>query len=852
MSTCERAGRGGEFTLPGAEPHYPPDLLLEPVHLAMDLRVDVPTRRLEGSVTHTIRSRSVRAHRLRLDAVSFADVAVRDLDEHALSWRYDGRTIEVDWAEDVPEGEERRLEIRYRVEDPTTGLFFGRPGAAAQGDLGWAATDHETERARYWLPTVDLPHVRPTLDVRLRADARFTILGPGRLVGEKAHDDGTKTAHWRLEQPCPSYLTCFALGDFVRFDDGAFEGRPVAYFTSRAFSSADLQRSFGRTKEILAWMTKRLGHPFPFPKYYQFALPAFGGAMENVSLVSWDDQFVLDERLAREWKPLVDVINVHEMAHSYFGDMVVCRDYAHAWLKESWATYTESLWLEDVHGEDEALYHRWAGFLAYRTEADEGYRRPIVTRTFNHSWQMYDRHLYPGGAARLHLLRTELGDEAFFRGVSRYLDEHAFGTVETDDFRRAMEAASGRSLVRFFDQWLLGKGYPKVKAGYAYDPRRGEATITLEQTQVDEKEGVGLFDLRFDVQVVVAGTAHAREVRLSRAKQVVVIPVPGAPEQVRVDPDARVPMALELAPGDDLLRRQLASAPDVVGRVLAAQELCRSGKRPNVEAVGRAYASEPFWGVREQMAEALAKTETGAAVVALARAVETEQDPRVLERLFAHAGRMRAPEIREALEARLDGGLDLYRARGAAYEALGRQRGDAPLARLLESARVPDRYGFEQSGAFRALAATRSEDALDTLLAAAVPGGSPDRARPFAALAAGQLARYLPRAARARVADVLVERLRDPVVRVRHAAVQGLKALGERSVLPALEAFASSESDQVRVMVERAIQGLRGDQEPRAPETEKRLDELQTRLRRLEDTVERLRALSENDPGLPA
>ena len=74
---------------------------------------------------------------------------------------------------------------------------------------------------------------------------------------------------------------------------------------------------------MMRWMTQKLGGAFPFPKYYQVALPGIGGAMENISLVTWDDQFLADELLAGEWGRLVDQINVHEMAHSWFGDHVV-------------------------------------------------------------------------------------------------------------------------------------------------------------------------------------------------------------------------------------------------------------------------------------------------------------------------------------------------------------------------------------------------------------------------------------------------------------------------------------------------------------------------------------------------
>ena len=363
--------RGRDFTLPGAEPHYPPDLQVEPVHLDIALHVEVRARRAAGTVTHTLRARTAGTHRLTLDAVALEDVQVADPDGRAVTFGYDGRRLRIDWADAFEAGEERHLAVTYAVQDPATGLFFSGPTEAYPEAPLYAATDHETERARHWLPTIDLPNVRPTLAFHLRADEAFTILANGSLVREESHGDGTKTAHWALEQPCPSYLTCFAIGDFVRWDDGEFEGRPLAYFTTGYFAPEDLARSFGRTREMLAWMTEKLDHPFPFPKYFQFALPGYGGAMENISLVSWDDQFVLDETLAREWTWLVDQINVHEMAHSYFGDMVVCRDYAHAWLKESWATYVETLWLEDTRGADEARYDVYSKIDAYAREADE-------------------------------------------------------------------------------------------------------------------------------------------------------------------------------------------------------------------------------------------------------------------------------------------------------------------------------------------------------------------------------------------------------------------------------------------------------------------------------------------------
>lgn len=64
--------------------------------------------------------------------------------------------------------------------------------------------------------------------------------------------------------------------------------------------------------------------------------------MENISLVTWVDTFIQDEINSLERKHLTDLVNIHEMGHTYFGDLLVIRHFEHAWLKESWATYIES------------------------------------------------------------------------------------------------------------------------------------------------------------------------------------------------------------------------------------------------------------------------------------------------------------------------------------------------------------------------------------------------------------------------------------------------------------------------------------------------------------------------------
>ncbi|MCU0724207.1 MAG: hypothetical protein MUE73_00220 [Planctomycetes bacterium] len=847
MNTRHSGSFATDFTLPGAEPQYPPDLVLEPVHLDIALRFDVAAQAAAGRVVTTVRAAADGARKIILEARAFEDVAVSGEDGHDLAFSYDGRRITVLFERALTRGETRRFAVVYRVDHPITGLMFSTPDAANPGRPLFVATDNETERARYWLPCVDYPAIRTTLSFALTAPVDFTVLANGRSEGEEANGDGTKTARWRLDQPCPSYLVCLAAGHFVRAVDEPVDGREIAYFApEERATEADLRRSFGRTPRMLRWFENRLGVRYPYPKYFQFAVPRIGGAMENISLVSWDDGYLLDETLAREFTHVFDIVNVHEMAHAWFGDAVVIRDFAHAWLKESWATYMENCWLEDEAGEDEARYHRFEQARAYMKEADETYSRPIVTRTFDSSWAMYDRHLYPGGAWRIHMLRRLLGEGDFWAAVTDYLARHGAGTVETEDFRRALEARSGRSLVRFFDQWIHSPGYPKLDVSFAHDAEAGTGTFTVKQTQTGTDGKVAPFAF----PLVLAweeeeGRFARRRIEVERERHVVVVPLGKAPLSVRVDPDGDLLFRIEMNPGDAMLRRALRHAPDIEGRILAAEALAKTGTRGNLDAVGEAFATEPFWGARREMARALSVSKAARAVEWIARLLGSEEDPRVLVVLAGVAAEFRDPGLAAALRAMLDR-HPTYLVAQNALAALGAQRDPADLPRLLAASHDDGWRGIVRAGALRGLAASRSEEVFTGLRARLLGGQEPEDVLHVLPAAFAQSALFLERRHRDQAGEDLIGLLRDPRPFVRFAAAGGLAILKHGPGAAAIEAARSGFAEQSHPRLRRLVNAIReGDGKPDDVKRKKEFEDLLEKTRKLEERLDRLEAAKE-------
>ena len=152
---------------------------------------------------------------------------------------------------------------------------------------------------------------------------------------------------------------------------------------------------------------------------------------------------------------------------------------------------------------------------------------------------MYDRHLYPGGAWRIHMLRNKLGDSVFWSAVADYLEKYTDEVVETDDFRRLLENHSGQSLAPFFDQWIHRPGYPKLAIQFQHEPEKQRSRLIIEQTQEDEQKGIGLFDfpLRSQRTTRVRGVGIPSKWMESGGSQ---LDSDTRAQQIIIDPDMRV------------------------------------------------------------------------------------------------------------------------------------------------------------------------------------------------------------------------------------------------------------------------------------------------------------------------
>jgi aminopeptidase N len=772
------------FALPGARATFTPARDVDVRHLRIAVALDFAAGAVDGSCTLTLAAINDGAARVTLDAVELQIHAV-ELAGAALPYVYDGQHLRFELGLRKA-GDSVDVTVRYHC-TPRRGLYFIRPDAAYPHRPLQAWSQGQDEDNRAWFPCFDHPTMKATSEVIATVPAKMTVLSNGNLVSDETEGE-QRTFHYRQEQPHSSYLVTLVAGEYAHLQDKA--GATELHYFVTPGTEEDAPRSFGNTGRMIALFEEKTGRKYPWPRYSQITVAEFiFGGMENTSATTLTDRTLHDARAHLDFssEPLIS----HELAHQWFGDLLTCRDWAQGWLNEGFATYLELVWKEHDAGRDEADYDRLADIEAYQDEDAHRYRRPIVTNVFHEPIDVFDRHLYEKGACVLHMLRTELGDDRFWKAIRHYVAKHAGKSVETRDLARAVDEATGWNADRFFEQWVFKAGFPELKIEYSWDDEHNLARLAIAQTQKVEGE-TPLFDFPLPIDFVGDGETHRTTLRVTAAQETFVLPLKKKPAQVIVDPGNNILKSLEEKKGEELWTAQLASAERAIDRVRAARALGKAGAPTAIAALTRAI-DDQIWIVRGEAAVALGAIKTAAARDAILGALPHEKHPKARRHLIKALGSFRHDErAADAVAQTLEGDPSYFvEAEGAM--SLAKTRSPRAFAALEEAMTRPSYLDVIRSMCLAGMAELRDERGVEIAIAACKYGEPVTGRRAAISLLGALGAEFPPHQRRAR--ETLSELLEDPDFRVRIAAVEALAGLGDSLAVGALKRAEGKDLD---------------------------------------------------------
>lgn len=826
-------------------------------HSKIALRFDLEQKKVIGEVTHSVSILREGTTKIAFDSIGLTIHSVT-LNKSAVKFVTTADKLIVPLPAAAKAGEKFEISIRYEGR-PSKGMYFILPDKDYPDRPKQIWTQGEAEDTRYYLPTYDYPNDRLTTETILTVPASWVTVSNGKLMNVTEGGKGLKTWYWKEAVPSSTYLITVVAGEFEEMKD-SWRGIPLTYYAPKGRGDR-LAVNYGRTPAMMELFVRKFGVDYPWEKYAQAMVDDFvAGGMENSSATTNNSSSLMHPKLAPEYLTGEDDLIAHELTHQWFGDLVTCKDWGNVWLNEGFASFGEAMWKEAHYGKDQADYERWRGFREWFGQADL-FNKSIVRRDFDAD--EFDDNAYDKSGQVLYMLRRQIGDEAFYSGLKRYLEANRGKNAVTADFGKAVEEATHINIDEFLSQWIYGAGAPRFELSYAYDREQRQLALSVKQTQKVEG-GVGIFRVPVDVEITTASGPKLYPITVSKGNQIFTFPSETAPLMVLFDKGGQVLKTTSFHKEKKEWIYQAKHATEVSDRADAVLALGKvKGDEEIVAALGDVLQNDKFWGVRANAADALGLLGGAEAAKLLLQAVDANEEPWLRARIVMALGNLSGnTEAGEKLEGIADHDHS-FRARAAALEALGMLKTPHAFATLEAAVSDGSPDGFLRKAALRAFGSLGDDKAVPLLLEWS-SAGKPIDARTSAIYSLARLQKDNQEITQ-RIAFYLTE----GHFSVRMASIYSLGWRGDASAIPALESLLKSDDLSIEMvpMIKNQIARLRkplgpkpgthGEKEADADSSEKNGDDpgVPQRLDKLDRLVremnERLKTIENRLPPPP-
>ena len=427
-------------------------------------------------------------------------------------------------------GDKISLAVSYHGR-PKDGLIFAKDRDGKQSATG----DNWPNRVHHWIPSLDHPSAKATVNFTVTAPQRYQVIANGELVTFKGEGG---ISQWKFEETKPIPPYCM----IVTVNEGVIIISPDNFVTNLLFNVPQRDRDyavkgFSSAGTALAFFSHTVA-PYPYKKLALIVAETRFGGMENSSAIVFTNTLFnprAGEKMSRRFNIPTRIENLvaHEIAHQWFGDSVTEATWADLWLSEGFATYFAGLFIEKFEGE--------AAFRDYMRSSAEDYFRfqrnkniPIHDTMTPDLMGLLNANNYDKGAWVLHMLRKQLGDEAFFKGLRDYYHAHASANATSEDLRKALEKTSGKDLKEFFARWIYGAGHPRYELSWASPERASAPSLIVELKQIQDGEP---FLDPVPIEFTVNGKTERRTIYPTGKLTNTSIRLPAHPTAAKIDPD---------------------------------------------------------------------------------------------------------------------------------------------------------------------------------------------------------------------------------------------------------------------------------------------------------------------------
>jgi aminopeptidase N len=417
-------------------------------------------------------------------------------------------------ADELRKGDTAGITIHYRG-IPADGLIISKNKYGRRTFFA----DNWPDRGRNWLPCIEDPADKASVDFIVEAPQHYQVVANGVQVEETSLKDNRKLTHWYEEVPISTKVMVIGVADFAVQLSGVIDQCIPVYSWVYPENKDKGFYDYAQAAEIIPYFIKNVG-PYGYKKLANVQSKTTFGGLENANTIFYSENSVTGTRRS-------EGLLAHEIAHQWFGNMATEKSFAHLWLSEGFATYMTILYMENKYGADTArkmLMEDRQQVIEFAGSSD----RTVVDNDRNYL-QLLNANSYQKGGWILHMLRRQLGDSIFWRGVRTYYARYAGSAADSKDFAKVFEEVSGKKLETFFSQWLYSPGIPKLNITWKHLHDQNKMELMVEQVQ----PGSTIF--QFPLKIKAGEKTH--EVAIMKRSEKFTIPVKDHTAGIKIDPD---------------------------------------------------------------------------------------------------------------------------------------------------------------------------------------------------------------------------------------------------------------------------------------------------------------------------
>jgi aminopeptidase N len=390
-------------------------------------------------------------------------------------------------------------------------------------------SDNWPNRAHNWIPCVDDPADKATVEFIVTAPSHYQVISNGVQIEETNLPDNKKLTYWKEDVPLSTKVMVIGAADFAVNNIGEVNCVPVSSWVFPE-NKVDGFYDYAPAKEILSWYMNYIG-PYAYKKLANVQSKTIFGGMENASAIFYFENSVTGKREE-------EALLAHEIVHQWFGNSATEKSFAHLWLSEGFATYLTHIYLESKYGTD-SLNKRMQKEREEIIEFVNTSKRPVVDSTTDYM-SLLNVNSYQKGGWVLHMLRRELGDSIFKKAVRKYYETYAGKNADTKDLQKIFESVSGKSLEQFFKQWLYTSVNPKLKISWKNITKEKKVAITVEQLQNK------LFDIPLYL-FLITGLRKNIDIKIQVSKKIETFYFPTNGPLLQLDVDYKTSLLAEIS-----------------------------------------------------------------------------------------------------------------------------------------------------------------------------------------------------------------------------------------------------------------------------------------------------------------